>query len=208
MKQIFLFLFCLLTLSVFAANPVDKAKEAKAKEWFRNQPLEFIENKGQSANTDGKPADEVLFKTSFGNCDIYITNKGLSIVLVKMEEDASSKSEAIRNKCETINPKFGERKEAEKKMIPYYCLDMNLEGVNICKRNIIKENERSQGYFYYFNTHCLQGINDVKTYGEISFKNIYKGIDWVIYTDACSRKHFLKYDFVKLLQADYKDNLK
>jgi gliding motility-associated-like protein len=198
MKKTLIILLFFLSFSSYAGNnKTDKTKEAKAREWINNQPLEFIENKGQFTNTDGKPADNVLFKTSFGGCDIYITDKGLSYVFVKMETDGSKEKEEQ-------NPKFGEREEENKK-VSYYRLDMNLEDAHISKSNIIKENESKQGHSNYFYAHCPEGIYDVKGYGKITIKNIYKGIDWIIYTNSDSKEHPLKYDFVVHPEADYKD---
>ena len=204
MKNLIFIFFCSLSIALFAGNnKPDKAKEAKAKEWLNNQPLEFIENKGQFTTTDGKAADNVLFKTSFGNCDIYITDKGLSYVFVKIEE-GSPKSENSREEREDLKPKFGEKEQEENKKVSYYRLDMDLIGANIDKANILKEAESKQGHYNYFYSHCPQGIYDVKAYGKITIKNIYKGIDWVIYTNSDSKEHPLKYDFVVHPGADYK----
>ena len=46
---------------------------------------------------------------------------------------------------------------------------------------------------------------DVKGYGKITIKNIYKGIDWVIYTNKNNKEHPLKYDFIVHPEANYKD---
>ncbi|MCX6230685.1 MAG: SBBP repeat-containing protein [Bacteroidetes bacterium] len=207
MKLTLLFLYCLISVVLFAGNKtVDIAQQAKAKEWVKNQPLEFIENKGQFTNTDGKQADEVLFKASYGSCDIYITTFGLSYVFVKTE-DRSRKSEveASENPGEEQFSNGINVSEEEKKIVSYYRLDMNLLGANINKANIIKENESKQGHYNYFYAHCPQGIYDVKGYGKITIKNIYPGIDWVIYTNGNSKEHPLKYDFVVHPKADYKD---
>jgi len=201
----------LLSISLMAANkPADKNREAKAREFLNNQPLEFIENKGQFTDTDGKAADNVLFKTSFGNCDIYITDKGLSYVFVKTEVEQSEipRAERIGNGRQKFGDRssaFGEREKEENRKHSYYRLDMDLVGANIEKSNIIKEDESKQGHFNYFYPHCPEGIYDVKAYGKITIKNIYKGIDWVIYTNADSKDHPLKYDFVIHPGADYKD---
>ena len=209
MKNTLIILLLTFSFAAFAGNnKADRKKEAKAKEWIKNQPLEFIENKGQFMRTDGKTADEVLFKTSFGGCDIYITNKGLSYVFVKMEEVEQNEILKTENKREEEilhKLKFGEKDKYENKSISYYRLDMNLEGASISKSNIIKENESNQGHYNYFYAHCPEGIYDVKGYGKITIKNIYKGIDWVIYTNSNSMEHPLKYDFVVHPEADYKD---
>ena len=63
--------------------------EAKARQWMKKQTRYFIENKGQIANSEGKAADNVLFKANFGNCDIYITTEGISYVFLKLSEAKS-----------------------------------------------------------------------------------------------------------------------
>ena len=201
-NTIIIVILFLLTNTLFATRTkVDKAKEAQAKAWAKNQQLEFIENKGQFTNTDGKPADNVLFKASYGNCDIYITDNGLSYVFVKIEEKDDDKDE-IKDK----KPRFGIGNDDDENKIPsYYRLDMDLVGATIDKTNIIKEDESKQGHYNYFYPHCPEGIYDVKGYGKITIKNIYKGIDWVIYTNPNNKEHPLKYDFVVHPNADYKD---
>ena len=177
----------------------EKTTEAKAKEWVKNKPLEFIENKGQLINTEGKPADNVLFKTSFGSCDIYITQQGLSYVFVKTAE--KDKEEIEKEK----KMNSGEDENEESKKIMYYRLDMNLVGANIQKSNIIKEEESKQGHYNYFYPHCPKGIYDVKGYGKVTIKDIYPGIDWVLYSNTNSKEHPLKYDFVVHPGADYNE---
>jgi len=214
-KTLIIFIFCFLSTLLLAGNKtVTPDKEAKARQWLNHQPLAFIENKGQFATTEGKPADNVLFKTTYGNCDIYITTEGLSYVFVKMEdgrkkkEDGRRKTEEERKKLEEDKhrkDKFGDREKEENRKVSYYRLDMKLEGATIDKANIIKEQAGKQGHYNYFYAHCPEGIYDVQEYGKITIKNIYKGIDWVIYTNADSKGHPLKYDFVVHPQANYKD---
>jgi len=198
MKFIFLVLFSLLTICIFAGNnAVDKTTEAK--DWLKNQPLAFIENKGQFTNSDGKHADNVLFKASYGDCDIYITTEGLSYVFLKYDK---AKDQHIDTN--DIRKRHGE-KGMENKTVSYYRLDMNLQGAAISKTQIIKELPGKQGVTNYFYPNCPEGIYGVQEYGKITIKNIYKGIDWVIYTNAGNKKSPLKYDFVVHPQADYKD---
>ena len=81
---------------------------------------------------------------------------------------------------------------------------MNLEGANINKTNIIKEEESREGDKNYYYAHCSNGIYNVKGYGKVTIKNIYPGIDWVLYTNLKSKGHPLKYDFVIHSGSDYK----
>jgi len=198
MRFIFLAVFTFLIIISIAGNTdIDKTKQAK--EWLKNQPLAFIENKGQFTNSDGKPADNVLFKASYGDCDIYITTEGLSYVYVKYEEKPQKSRDTNDFR------KLPGEKAADNKTVSYYRMDMNLQGSTINKAQILKELPGKQGVTNYFYPHCPDGIYGVQEYGKITIKNIYKGIDWVIYTNAGNKEAPLKYDFVVQPQANYKD---
>lgn len=198
MKLAFLVLFSFFSIILIAGNnDIDKTKQAK--EWLKNQPLTFIENKGQFTDSEGKPATNVLFRAYYGNCDIYITTEGISYVFVKYDK---VKGKSIDTN--DIRSKFGQ-KGMENKTASYYRLDMNLQGSSINKTQIIKELPGKQGVTNYFYPNCPDGIYGVQEYGKITIKNIYKGIDWVIYTNAGNKESPLKYDFVVQPQANYKD---
>jgi gliding motility-associated-like protein len=198
MKFIFFVLFSFLVFPLLADNnEVDKTSQAK--EWLKNQPLNFIENKGQFADSEGNPADNVLFKASYGNCDIYITTEGLSYVFAKYEKVKGKSTDS------TDFQRIPGEKALENKTVSYYRLDMNLQGSAINKSQIVKELPGKQGVTNYFYPHCPEGIYGVQEYGKITIKNIYNGIDWVIYTNANNKESPLKYDFVVHPQADYKD---
>ncbi len=198
MKNIYLVLLIFLSIRLFAGNNlIDKTAEAKT--WLKNQPLAFIENKGQFTDSEGKPAKDVLFKATSGNMDIYITTKGLSYVFIKQEGKLKEKTgsgfkDAMSGKTANENIKTS-----------CYRMDMNLEGATIGKEQILKELPGKQGYTNYFYPHCPEGIYGVQEYGKITIKNIYKGIDWVIYTNSDSKGQPMKYDFVVQPQADFKD---
>ena len=51
------------------------------------QNVSFLENKGQMMDTEGKPVPFVLFKAEASGMNVYITEKGLTYVFVKIEED-------------------------------------------------------------------------------------------------------------------------
>ena len=198
MKLALLVLFGFLSSAIIAGNnDIDKTKQAK--EWLKNQPLAFVENKGQFTDSEGKPATNVLFRASYGNCDIYITTEGISYVFVKYDKIKSNSIDT-----NDIRSKFGQ-KAIENKTASYYRLDMNLQGSSINKTQIIKELPGKQGVTNYFYPTCPDGIYGVQEYGKITIKNIYKGIDWVIYTNAGNKESPLKYDFVVQPQANYKD---
>lgn len=146
MKLGFIVLFSFLSISLIAGNnDIDKTKQAK--EWLKNQPLAFVENKGQFTNSDGTPADNVLFKASYGDCDIYITTEGISYVFHKYE-----KSQVKSIDTNAFRRMTGE-KPVENQTVSYYRLDMNLQGSTINKTEIIKELAGKQGVTNYFYPH-------------------------------------------------------
>jgi gliding motility-associated-like protein len=198
MKFIFLALFTVLSISLLAGDLLE-TKETDAKKWLNNYELQFVENKGQFTDSEGKPATEVLFKASSGNLDIYITTKGLSYVFIKQEEPPEEKTTS------RYQDNMPDKRKKENRNAFLYRLDMNLQGAVIDKEQIIKELPGKQGFTNYFYPNCPEGIYGVRDYGKITIKNIYKGIDWVIYTNSGSNGQPLKYDFVVQPQADYKD---
>jgi len=116
----------LISVRLIGGN-ITSDKTAEAKEWLKNQPLSFIENKGQFTDSEGKPAKDVLFKASSGNLDIYITTRGLSYVFIKQEEKPEGKTgSGFKDEMPGKRAK-GNRKTS------YYRLDMNLEGSTIGK---------------------------------------------------------------------------
>ncbi|MFO0357618.1 MAG: hypothetical protein ACK50A_11750, partial [Sphingobacteriaceae bacterium] len=79
-------------------NPKPENKEPdkqRANEFMANakQNVSFLENKGQMMDTEGKPVPFVLFKAEAPGMNVYITEKGLTYVFVKIEEDEDEEKE-------------------------------------------------------------------------------------------------------------------
>jgi len=175
--------------------PEDKPKETsleKSSDWLKNQTVEFLENKGQLMNTDNKPATNVLFKAEAPGLDLYITTTGLSYVFLKYEE------EKHKGKRKREEKKRG-REEDERK-VTYERLDLNLVGATILSENILKE-DTGMAYFNFLLAKD-KVFNHVKKYRKITIKNVYSGIDWVLYN---SSSNGFKYDFIVHPGADPKD---
>ncbi|MBI2269842.1 MAG: SBBP repeat-containing protein [Bacteroidetes bacterium] len=160
----------------------------QARQFIKGQPVKFIENRGQLTDNNGRPVPFVFFKASAQGVDMYVTEKGLIYVFVKVEEE-----DHIEGK--------GEVAKAELCIV-----NMNLNGADIQRENIIKEGA-SVTDINFFLSHCSNGITGVKEFEQVIIKNVYPGIDWVLYSS--SEKGF-KYDFVvnpgadhNLIQLDY-----
>ncbi len=166
MKFLFLlFFFFTTSIATFAQTGNEPALKSKINAQLQNRKgLCFLENKGQMADMQGNAVNTLLFKTSTAGTDVYITTSGISYVFVKEPTKKNNKLHADDNSGFT------------------YCrADMELIGASITKENIIKEIE-STDYSNYFLSSCPQGISNVHSYQKVTIKNIYPGIDWVLYT--------------------------
>jgi G:T/U-mismatch repair DNA glycosylase len=162
--------------------------------WVGTPVAGFIENKGQLCDVNYNPAPYLLFKLQDRGTDIYITDRGLSYVFKFSEEKPQNIAAGDKDK-----PGFPDDKLKPKDIMIHYCrADMELVGADIKKENIIKEYE-STDYFNYYLSHCPDGVTEVRSYGKITIKEVYPGIDWVIYNTASGG---MKYDFVVHPYAD------
>lgn len=142
----------------------------------------FTENKGQYAAMDGTRAEGLLFRANFTNAPgIFITDKGITYVFTegkKMNPDPNSEPGACEKQWSRA--------------------DMVLENASIKKENAVC-GQPAPGYSNFYYAHCPQGILYVKTYRSITFKNVYPGIDWTLYSNG---NNAMEYDFIVHPGAD------
>jgi len=208
MKQLFFFIILFVTMlnSAFSfpnQNFINVAPNANevASTMIKNQPVKFIENKGQMMDMDSTPVSFVLFKAEAPGMNMYITEKGLTYVFIKAEEE----EKVLGNKqLATGNEKNKEGKpslsvaEEGNKIIHWARVDMDLKGASIKKENILREGAGTSD-FNFFLGHCPDGIYGVKQYEKIIIKDVYPGIDWMFYN---STEKGFKYDFIVHPGAD------
>jgi hypothetical protein len=195
-------LYILISTTVFGGNPdkksVDPEVKAKAQKWIgAQQSTDFLENKGQMVDIDGKPMPFILFKTEAPGMNMFVTEQGLSYMFIKKEEQ---KKEPEGKKSSVNVKKLGLAQMAESVKIKYSRVDMNLPGAKIKRVNIITEGESSWLNNYYPDTNS-QGMLNAHAYKKITVKEIYPGIDWVLYN---SDSKGFKYDFIVHPGADPK----
>ncbi len=154
---------------------------------LRGQPLEFLENVGQLRNTNGEAATNVLFKAEAPGLDVYITTTGITYVFLEEEEKIKGVRKWLR---------FG-REGHEAENLKYEKIELILPGAGISRENIIKGPAGIASYHFLLGKEEI--FYDVKKYARITVRNIYPGIDWVLYSD--DSKGF-KYDFVVHEGAD------
>ncbi len=150
--------------------------------------LRFTENKGQVADRDGKLRPDILFTASSKGVKLFITANGIYYQFTRSFE----KKDQLPGKEKSKQP----RGLPEIDSTQTYRLDMQLIGANKHPQ-VIKEGA-GQGYENYYLAHCSNGIMRVKNYDRITFKEVYPGIDWVVYAKGGT----MEYDFVVRPRAD------
>lgn len=145
----------------------------------------FLENKGQFTDMVGRPVPSALFKLPSRGLDVYVTTTGLTYVLRERDPLRKDQHGAIPFKDD---PRRNGRME---------WVNVRLEGASIRPENIVKEQQDATDHRYFL-SHCPAGITGVHAYGRITVRNVYPGIDWVLYTNAQG----MKYDFIVHPGAD------
>ncbi|MBI2270149.1 MAG: hypothetical protein HYU69_07300, partial [Bacteroidetes bacterium] len=165
-KANYMCLFLLIICSIFFITTSDaKGNEEQVRQWMQNQPVKFLENKGQMADMNGDPIPFVLFKAEAPGLDMYVTEKGLTYVFIKNKEE-SEKDE--REEGANVLP---DRENNESAEVEWNRVDMTLKGASIKKENIMKEGMSGWVKNYYL-SNCTDGIRDVHAYEKITIKNI------------------------------------
>ena len=151
-----------------------------------NQIYGFRENKGQIVNSKKDEVPDVLFIVSTPLMKIYLTKSGLTYMLVNSEEELEIESEAF----------YGEGREEFK--LKWTWINMILKDAVIKKENILATGEDECRYNYFTPNHP-NGIYGVKQYEKLVVKEVYPGIDWVLYSGS---KTGIKYEFIVKPEAD------
>ncbi|MBI2268747.1 MAG: SBBP repeat-containing protein [Bacteroidetes bacterium] len=187
MKKNFTYLSFFLTgLSLFAAKTENETELKKqAQQWLHNQPVKFLENKGQMTDINGKSIPFVLFKAEAPNIDLYVTEKGLTFMLFEKEE-AEGERETNRAASDLLTLNTNRVR-----------VDMDLKGGIIKSEKIIKDG--ASAYFKQFYSGNVYGGVTVREYDKIIIQDVYPGVDWVLYN---TNESGFKYDFVVHPGAD------
>ena len=159
-----------------------------------SRPALFIENSGQLADDAGKPHPEILFTTRSAGVQVYLSHTNIYYVFTKTEYPEGyhpgdktarrdpAKEETLRQQIKTTIRRFG----------------VQLEHANP-NAEIVKA--AANGYYEnYYLPQCPKGVT-AHTYSEVVYKDIYPGIDWVLYSNTAGQ---MKYNFIVHPGADPK----
>jgi hypothetical protein len=182
----------LLSTSIFANKTPNYPKGFSPK---TNSSISFTENKGQIHDQNYKSRPDVLFGGSDGNLVFHLKNNGISYQLNRVET-WKKESDLIKNHADAKIQKDDEKLVADH--ITIYRLDINWLNANT-NAELIKQNPLD-GFNNYYLENCPNGALNVKSYQQITYQNIYDGIDLKWY----EKDGHLEYDYLVSAGADYK----
>lgn len=177
-----------LSASVFSLSPVGSLFFNSPKDFSASvskHPIYFQENLGQVTDQNYKPRTDILFSGTDGQLAFHLKKNGISYQqsnVVEWQDDVDLKT-GKKNKIPTKTD--------------VYRID-----VNWLNCNTIIETEKKDllpGYCNYYTAGCPSGVTNVRSYGEIIYKNIYNGIDLKWY----QKNGNLKYDYYVAAGADH-----
>ena len=184
--------FILLSTSIFANKTPNYPKGFSPK---TNSAISFTENKGQIHDQNYKSRPDVLFGGSDGNLVFHLKNNGISYQLNRVDT-WKKESDLIKNHADTKIQKDEKKLVADQTTI--YRLDINWLNANT-NAELTKQNPLD-GFNNYYLENCPNGALNVKSYQQITYQNIYDGIDLKWY----EKNGHLEYDYLVSAGADYK----
>ena len=188
-------LLTILTVAMPAAassawRKADALTAEKAAGWMNSLTSGWTPNLGQIADADGRVASKVLYTANIADAHVYVTTSGLSHYFVKRQGDGEG---------EERRRTPGKKGEKER-IYDWARLDLDLKGAVIRPERARLENPiTGQGSTHYYLPHCADGVTNVPTHGQITFPDVYRGIDWVIRNEPGQGVH---HDFVVRPGAD------
>jgi len=188
MKNALILSFCLIfSAVVLARTDVEKFNKETA------NSISFTENKGQVSDQDCNPRPDVLFSGETNGLTFYIRDNGVTyqtsrIDSWKLEESELSKGLTDEKGLDSVPDQM-----------TIYRTDINWLGFN--KDYTVENGVVKDGFNNYYLPSCLDGAMNVKSYGDVTFKNLYDGIDVKWY----EKDGDLEYDFIVAPNSDYKN---
>ena len=186
-KLFLLAAFASLTISISAntnTNELEKFNSAKS-------TISFTENKGQISDQNYNPRPDVLFSGEANGLTFHIRKDGISYQTSRVDSW----------KQQDKNLPEGMREEGKTDSVPdqmtIYRTDINWLGFN--RDYTIENGESTAGFNNYYLPSCPDGAMNVKSYTDVTFKNLYAGIDVKWY----EKNGELEYDFILAPNADY-----
>ena len=154
--------------------------------------VNFTENKGQVHDQFYKSRPDILFGGTDGRMVFHLKNNGISYQMYRVD---SWKINPMINKVKKIMT--GEDSKSPDQTTIYR---MDINWLNANPSAEISHGEAYAGYTNYYQDNCPAGVKNVHTYADVTYRNLYPGIDLKWYQN----EGHLKYDYIVSAGADYK----
>ncbi len=151
----------------------------------------FEENKGQVTTMAGAPASFVKFRYAEGNTNIFLLDNGIAYQFDRVHLPEGY--DQLLQEARQDPAKQEQLAELRSKVrVETYRMDMVLEGASRQAR--ITTDDRSGSFANYYGHDAM----DVHRFGQVTYHDVYPGIDWKVYTTAKG----IEYDFIVHPSAD------
>ncbi len=137
--------------------------------------LEFIPNKGQIEDMQGKSRADILYLAHAGPVEVFLRDKGLSYVISTLK---NPKLIPGNKDDDTVGQEVVESH--------HHWLKLRNEPFKICRVDmdfvgalhaVTKNHMPTDGFLNYYNPLCPNGITNIKAYESVLYKGIYPNID-------------------------------
>ncbi len=178
--------FSLACSIVLVVNSLLAANNAAAAKLKKEAPVIFTENKGQVSDQFNQARPDVLFSGSTHGMVYHLRRDGVSYQLSRADKWKEVET-GRTNETVKIPSQFS-----------VYRLDLTWLGAD--KTHEVQTGLPLTGYNNYYLPGCPTGVHHVKSFSEVSYKGIYKGIDLNYY----EKNGELEYDYIVAPHTSYK----
>jgi hypothetical protein len=156
----------------------------------QNNSLCFIENKGQITDQFGKPRKDIQYKLNGNGLNVFIGNGRIHYQFTKSVQKNN------RTDFKNILLSVHRTLDTTRTLINTYRIDVSLIDANK-NAKLIAEEPQNYSENYYL-PQCGTNGATAHSFNKLTYKNIYPGIDWVLYI----KDNKLEYDFILYPGAD------
>ncbi len=142
----------------------------------------FVENKGQIRDSEGRLRPDIAFVAQAPGMQMFFSGTGIHYALFS--------SRPASDNTQSLSAASRHPRAQQEQSVDVIRVDMEVVGA---RRDVsILPEHQAPEYCNFYYAHCPEGIENVRTYERLVYRDIYNSIDLVVYRQSSG----LKYDFV------------
>gem|GEM_PF-995919 len=144
--------------------------------------IAFEQNRGQVADAEGRVRPDILYTAESRGVRLFLSRSALSYVFQRYEGDWEAWHRADGHITDEFLESFRREqgREFAAPRIAQFRVDLELVGSNP-NVQVVQEEERSDlGYRNFYLGHCPDGVLDVRSYSQVTYRELYHKIDMVL----------------------------